>query len=289
VEVDGGVTSGETLTTSEPRSNDAPSSEQTPMQPYPETPTGEGASNSSDVAHAPTASSAPSDATSAPCDELNPCSIGPLIHRYSFTDISAGIVDEVGRAHGVIVGKAVQGEGRMILDAATYGELPNTVLDGLKDFTLEVWFTTYRARVWERIFDFGEAANGNGKTYLFFTSQVPGASGTMRFAVRPTGGTERVLDTALDPVANVETHIAVVFDDTNNQMLVYHDGELSRSAANNTSLSQINIVHSWLGRSMFSSDPGFEGEFNEFRIYDAALDATEIRRSYNAGPDYLSD
>lgn len=279
-ELDGGIISGETLTPSEP----TPS-----VRPYPPSPTSEVDPSSSDFSDTPTAPSSSPDTSGATCDDAHPCAIGPLIHRYSFSDISAGIVDEVGNAHGVVIGQAVQGEGRMILDAAAYGELPNTVLEGLRDFTLEVWFTSYRTRVWERIFDFGEAANGSGKTYLFFTSQVPSANGTMRFAVRPTGDTERVVNTTNDTTRNVETHIAVVFDDTNDRMLVYHDGELSGSAANDTSLNQINIVHSWLGRSMYSSDPGFEGEFNEFRVYDAALDADDIRRSFNAGPDHLPD
>jgi hypothetical protein len=228
--------------------------------------------------------------TSTPCDgpDSGDCaSSAALIHRYSFTDVATSIVDSVGSAHGSPVGEVAQGDGRMIVLEDGYGELPNDVLEGLTDVTIEVWFTSYETRSWERVFDFGETENGSGKSYLFFTSQVPAASGTMRFAVRPTGETERVVNTAEDTVDNVETHIAVIFDDSNDELRVYMNGQLSGSASNDSSLSQVTFLHSWLGRSMFSSDPQFEGDYNELRIYDGAVDAARLERSYEAGPDVI--
>ena len=40
-----------------------------------------------------------------------------------------------------------------------------------------------------------------------------------------------------------------------------------------------------LGRSLSTSDPFFDGSFDEFRIYDVALTAQEIDRSFRDGPD----
>ncbi len=228
--------------------------------------------------------------TSTACDGADSTGCGPsaaLIHRYSFTDIETSIMDSVGSAHGSPVGEVAQGDGRMIVLQDGYGELPNDVLEGLTDVTIEIWFTSYRTRSWERVFDFGETENGSGKSYLFFTSQVPAASGTMRFAVRPTGETERVVNTADDTANDVETHIAVIFDDSNDELRIYMNGQLSGSASNDSSLNQITFLHSWLGRSMFSGDPQFEGDYNELRIYDGAVDAARLERSYEAGPDVI--
>lgn len=54
-------------------------------------------------------------------------------------------------------------------------------------------------------------------------------------------------------------------------------------------LSDIEDVDNWLGRSQYEDDPVFNGEFDEFRIYGAALTADEIERSANAGPNNLVD
>jgi hypothetical protein len=49
----------------------------------------------------------------------------------------------------------------------------------------------------------------------------------------------------------------------------------------------LNDVNNWLGRSNWTSDANFDGSFNEFRIYDQALTASEIAASFAAGPDVV--
>lgn len=239
---------------------------------------------SSDAAEA---SSTAIDVSSAGDEATAPSTLDGLLHRYSFNEAGAGLQDSIGSAHGTAVGEVTQADGRLIVAGDGYGDLPPEIVSDLTDMTIEVWFTSYQTRSWERVFDFGETDNGSGKSYLFFTSQVPSANGTMRLAVRPFGETELAVNTAVDTADDLETHIAVVFDDTNDEIRIYHDGLLSGSVATETSLSEINFQHCWLGRSMFTSDPLFEGDFNEVRIYGAALRAEHVARSFAAGPDTL--
>jgi hypothetical protein len=45
-------------------------------------------------------------------------------------------------------------------------------------------------------------------------------------------------------------------------------------------------VNPWLGRSQWN-DPYFNGQFDEFRIYDGVLTKQALAASYAAGPDAL--
>jgi hypothetical protein len=51
------------------------------------------------------------------------------------------------------------------------------------------------------------------------------------------------------------------------------------------SLSAINDINCWLGRSQYSADADFGGSIDEFRIYSAALTALQVRTSNLAGPN----
>lgn len=210
-----------------------------------------------------------------------------LVHRYRFTDVATAIVDDVGDADGSVVGTAKQAEGRLEFDGETYVELPTDVLSGRENVTLEVWFTSYNTRTWERIFDIGQSSDGAGDSYLFFTSQASNANRTMRVTFRADGEAEVTVDSVLATSDNLETHVAVVFDGSENAVRLYHDGELSASATTEGSLQDVDVAKVWLGRSLFDGDPLFEGDINELRIYDGTLGAERVRRSFEAGPDVI--
>ena len=56
------------------------------------------------------------------------------------------------------------------------------------------------------------------------------------------------------------------------------------SGAAPVKLSTINDVNNWLGRSQWG-DPMFQGAFNEFRVYNNALNPIEVAASYYSGAD----
>jgi hypothetical protein len=86
-------------------------------------------------------------------------------------------------------------------------------------------------------------------------------------------------------------HFAVVVDDTNDQVSLYIDGveavpvETANTGAYVGTLASITATNCWLGRSNYASDVYFNGSFNEFRIYDAALPVSAITASRSAGPN----
>jgi hypothetical protein len=53
-------------------------------------------------------------------------------------------------------------------------------------------------------------------------------------------------------------------------------------------LANLNDVNNWLGRSNWTADSNFGGSFNEFRIYDHALSASEVGQNSVVGPDTLA-
>jgi len=220
-----------------------------------------------------------------------------VVHRYSFDASPDGVevVDSVRGWNGVLVG-AVYGEGEaagtVLLagkDSNQYVDLPNHLLDGLKDATLEAWVIWAGGSAWQRIFDFGEdetgidgSRNGVPRSYIFLSFNP-----RPRFAfARPRAPTSEILMTGVNAIAaGGLTHVAVVISETAQLATLFVDGLEAASMPFPASLSDVYDVNNWLGRSQFLADPGFEGSFTEFRIYDHALSASELSASFEAGPD----
>jgi concanavalin A-like lectin/glucanase superfamily protein len=222
---------------------------------------------------------------------------GGPVHRYSFDESPDGVevVDSVRGLNGSLVG-AVYGQGEasgtVLLagkDSNQYVDLPNHLLDGLKDVTLEAWVSWAGGDAWQRIFDFGDdetgvdgSRNGEPRSYIFLAC-IP----RPRFAFRPppVKSTETlVTGTVAFPTGSL-THVAVVIDETARRASLFVNGLESASTPFTGTLRDIYDVNTWLGRSQYLADPGFEGSFSEFRIYGRALSTAELSESFEAGPD----
>jgi len=249
-----------------------------------------GAANGGDAGSA--ASSASGDTGgnggSAPAPSLRG---DALIHRYTFDGTGTLVWDEKGGAHGTVVNTELDGSGTLALaglGSAQYVDLPDGLVSGLGDATFELWLVWRGGNVWQRAFDFGSsflASNGlyNGARYLFLTPESD--AGTLRAAFSTAGpGGEVVLDAAGPVVAEQLAQLAVVVDDENDVFALYRDGVLKASTAFDQSLSALNDVNNWLGRSQYESDAELGALLHDFRIYDAALSAEEIQKSFEAGP-----
>ena len=222
---------------------------------------------------------------------------GALIHRYSFdaSPDSIELVDSVRGRSGALVG-AVYGVGEaagtVLLagkDSNQYVDLPNHLLDGLKDVTLEAWVIWAGGGTWQRIFDFGEdetgvdgSRTGRPRSYVFLACNPE-----PRFAFeQPPARSAEIVMTGATPFPTASlTHVAVVINETEQQAALFVDGRETASTLFSATLSDVYDVNNWLGRSQYIADPGFEGSFSEFRIYDRALSATELATSFESGPD----
>ena len=227
------------------------------------------------------------DATAGGC--LN------LIHRYSFDTAGSSATDLIGSAPGQLINGTLAGTG--VLDLAGRGteqylDLPNGIVSGLSDATFEAWLIWRGGDPWQRIFEFGitsggEDVSGAGVSYLFLTPMSSVVGSRLRAAFSISGNSaETVVDGPTAFPVGVMTHVAVVIDDGNDQMSIFTDGELRSSVPFTGSLTAIDDVNNWLGRSQFGDAP-LSAELLEFRIYAAALTQPQLSATFRAGPDAL--
>lgn len=235
-----------------------------------------------------------------------------LVHRWSFDEAGVNIaVDSIGDADGIL-----RGAGGLIVggslhlpggssQTAAYLDLPNGLVSGLEDATLEGWATMEGPQNWARIFDFGSTqggelkgpgGGGDGLDYLAYAAlrdmnpdrqrvemrnfdpEFGGASpGTVDQATAP-------MDTNVSTTLGEEFHFAIVYDSNAGALRLYRNGLMVRSRPIQIALGNLNDVNNWIGRSNWTSDANFEGEINEFRIYDEPLGADAILASFIRGP-----
>ena len=65
----------------------------------------------------------------------------------------------------------------------------------------------------------------------------------------------------------------------------YRNGVLQNTANFNFHMTDMEDVNNWIGRSMWAADTNAHSELDELRIYDRAISLSEVRSSYQAGPD----
>jgi hypothetical protein len=208
-----------------------------------------------------------------------------LVHRYSFEGTAN---DSVGTSHGTLMGGATITGGKLTLAGAKVGQyldLPNGLVSQLTSATFEAWvtWTTSAGGMWQRVFDFGsstmpEGQAGDGAKYLFLSTNVFRACYT---SAEPKS--EIFGDSGKPFPADTVAHVAVTVNGTSKQMYLYLNGESVAFTALTLSLSAINDVNNWIGRSQYANDDYFGGTISEFRIYDAALTGPQLKASLKMG------
>jgi len=219
---------------------------------------------------------------------VNPLVSAPssISHRYSFTGTGTTVTDLLGNANGSILGGSTMNDsGSLTLDGVNdYVDLPDGIISELEDATFETWVTWGGPAnsQWQRVFDFGE----NTSNYIYLTTLSSSSTLPVRFAVarntieEKTGGAVTVPFDGTTP-----THFAITHDNNANKVTLYVDGQIRGSMTTTNSLSELNDVNNWLGRSQFTNLPYFKGVYHEFRIYKTALSSAEIQMGFQNGPD----
>lgn len=219
-----------------------------------------------------------------------------LVHRYSFKGTGTFVEDSIGGAHGTVVNTQLAGDGTLVLEGSAsdqYVDLPNGIIGSLANATFETWVNWGGCGGWERIFDFGDAGQGENvrgyaSTTLYLTPISVNGGDVMfgGFKRADQDSSQETRAASGQPlVAGAIVQVALVVDDANNAMSLYRDGALEGSVMFNDSLSMLNDVNNWLGRSQYAADPSFGGTLYEFRIYNVALSASSIQASFAGGPD----
>jgi hypothetical protein len=218
-----------------------------------------------------------------------------IVHRYDFEGTGTTATDRVGTANGTLYGATLTGQGQISFNGSNqYINLPNGLVSASNDATIEAWLTWKGGADWQRVFDFGssdsgEGARGAGVTFLYLVARSE--YGVMQASYGLTGATAETTVNGTAPLpVGILTHLAVVVDSQHDALSLYMNGALDASTTLTRRLSSINDVNDWLGMSQFSEDPFLNADLTEFRIYDQALDASQVALSYRLGPDAsLSD
>jgi hypothetical protein len=213
---------------------------------------------------------------------------GPILH-YSFEKVTGTVVPDISQAgnDGTLTKTGYTIEPGKVGNALTlnkggngYVSFPVETLSGKSDVTIAVWFKVKSQESWARVFDVGINAGipqntVDATTYMNLVPQDE--SGNLAFAISLDGwGSEQKLLSNSVTTSSGWTHIAIVLaSDTSS---LYVNGELASEDGSVTHrpLDLGDIDYAFLGRSQFSVDPYFDGQIDEFRIYDRALSETEI-------------
>ena len=238
-----------------------------------------------------------------------------LKHRYSF-DEAAGATqfnDSVGTAHitlqdlggsGLVGGQG--GHSNDGTEARLYGgdknnsdwlKVPNGTISALTgDATFEFWATHHSNRNWSRIFSWG--GNNNDVLHTSWTKGTNINDTEIRWRDGSTAANNDVdnnIGGNLDPFTHgQEFHIVVKVDaeatgaGTKTVVTAYKDGVLMPGSFDTFNLlSDLGDTENALGRSKWGDNTA-DASYNEFRIYDVALDNQAVADSFAAGADGLS-
>jgi hypothetical protein len=238
------------------------------------------------------------------------------IHRYSFNNAAGtadtGVVvkDLVGNADATVLGAGATFNGsRLVLPGgasatAAYVDLPNGILSGLGaanpggtgQVTLEGWVRHTGLRDWSRIYDFGSSTagdlpgpggTGTGQDFVMLTAQT-GADPIHRFETTDLGNPNSRWDEVTGAL-NQDLHFAFTWNETTGERKYYENGkEVGSLPGGGVLLSDITDINNWLGRSQFTGDGNFQGEYDEFRIYNRVLSPGEVLGDFQAGANVVN-
>ena len=208
------------------------------------------------------------------------------MHQYTFEDGTAN--DSVGQAHGTLVGGAAVVDGAMVTTAQDqWMEMPGEVIamNTYDEVTLAAWYTpTAGANAgWSMLAYFGGSVGGFGSNGYFITAARGDDVSRAAISIGDTSAPWSDESGANGPeYDDGQPHLMVSTIDGRN-ITLYIDGVLTGStplSATNT-ISGISTDFAYLAKGGYTGDPEWIGAIQEFRIYNRALSAGEVR--YLAG------
>ncbi|MGP3957707.1 family 43 glycosylhydrolase [Nonomuraea sp. 3N208] len=203
---------------------------------------------------------------------------GPVLWYKLDEQAGAVAADSSGNArHGTVRGTAGWGDGLTFNGSDTDVKLPNDVMKGMDSITVSTdVLVDPGQRTPYFIYGFGNTSGTSGNGYLFATGNH------LRVAVA-NGNWSTEQNTRLSTSYNLARggwkHL--VYTQTGTTGLLYEDGvEIGRNT--NVTITPGSIgggttTANYLGRSLYSGDRLFQGKLRDFRIYDRAISADEVK------------
>lgn len=156
--------------------------------------------------------------------------------------------------------------------------MPAGLLADACEATIATWvYINSNSNAFSRIWDFGQDTT----TYMFLTP-ITNIDNFARFAISVRGNQhEQGIKAPLAVPTLKWTHVALVIGASG--ATLYFDGA---EVGSNTTMTLRpadlgRTINNYIGRSQFSTDPYFDGNIDEFRVYDRALSAEEVQALAN--------
>mgnify|MGYP002619999049 CR=1 FL=1 len=144
-------------------------------------------------------------------------------------------------------------------------------LGDMDEMTFSAWVKPGKTDAWQRVFDFGR----NESNYLFFT---PNNGSYARFEICKDG-VKQGLNATRKLLSGSWVHVTVTIG--KDKTCIYFDGKLNASTTDITfKPSDVVPNLSYLGRSMFDSDPLFKGTIGDVCIFNYAIDGDAVQQLY---------
>jgi len=222
--------------------------------------------------------------TENPLDGVN------LLAHYQFENDgkdSSGNQNDAMIGQGVTVEDGVASLPGGTKDSSAYITLPTGMFDNQDTVTISMWLKDEDPRAnWLGAFFIGSAPNSNNvpENYYYFVPcerQHNTLKSVMTNSVNATSpnSTEVGLRESINTTAyvGVWTHYSIVLQP--GSMNVYINGENVGSANVNRTISDYGAdLEAYIGKSNYVSDPIYQGDFKDFRVYTDALNSEQIEQ-----------
>jgi hypothetical protein len=160
-----------------------------------------------------------------------------------------------------------------------YIDVPDGVFfDG--DYTVSAWVNPDEIRSWSRLIDFANGQNNNN----ILVSMSQNMTGYFTNEVYNNSNSGGYTYCASPLPLNTWTMVTAVLEGSN--IKIYLNGQICTSSY--TSQLPQNVVRTmnYIGRSNWAFDSYYKGKIDDLRIYDAALDETEVYSLFQSGSSF---
>lgn len=203
-----------------------------------------------------------------------------LLLRYKLDETSGTVAhDSSGNNRdGTVNGTAGwDGEGMAFNGSNTYVKAPDNIMAGLSAITVgfDVWIDPTMGKPYF-LYGFGNSSGGNGNGYLFstgnqFRTGITTSNSQAEQQTRPSASYQLA--------RGMWKH--VTYTQTGNTGILYENGvEKARNTSVTITPGAIGggtTTADYIGRSLYTNDLYFKGRMRDFRVYNRALSASEVR------------
>ncbi len=206
--------------------------------------------------------------------------------QFRFDDAtgSSKVVDSVGSYTATNSGIALGKEGPFggsksgSFGGEAYATLPGDPLEGTKEWTAEAWVDWAGGTSFKQpVFDFGSSSTN----YVYLTPASSLTGHKLLLEIHTSGGSSAQVTAA--KLGASAWHYLAVTETTSGTLTLYEDGEkVGQTTGASVSPSSLGATPTdYLGKSLVSGEPNFDGSLSNVAFYRKALSASQIQTHWD--------